>query len=142
MLLGYKSGRKNCIILRGVILISGGTMLNEPRKPAMGRASRILTASLLVTTVLGALAAQASPVYNGGPVISGTPDVYFIWYGNWGSDTASSILPSFVQTLSGTSYLATETSMAGDGLVKYDGSTSISSSQNSSLYFGGLSSTS
>jgi hypothetical protein len=42
-----------------------------------------------------------------------------------------------VETLSGTAYLGTEMTMAGDGLVKFDGSTSISSS--SSLYLGGLS---
>ena len=105
----------------------------------MGRARRILTASLLATTVLGALAAKASPTYNGGPVISGTPDVYFIWYGNWGSNSASTILPGLVQALSGSVYLGTEMTMAGDGLVNYDGSTSISSSLNSSLYLGGLS---
>jgi hypothetical protein len=106
----------------------------------MGRARRILTASLLATTILGALAAHASPTYNGGPVISGTPDVYFIWYGNWSStDSASTILPSFVQTLSGTAYLGTEMTMAGDGLVNFDGSVSVSSSLNASLYLGGLS---
>ena len=108
------------------------------QKLAMRPARRILTASLLATTILGAAAAQASPNYNGGPVIGGTPDVYFIWYGNWGTNSAKSILPSFVQTLGGTAYLGTETTMAGDGLVAYDGSTSISSSLNKSLYFGGL----
>ena len=113
-------------------------MPKEPSGPATGRIKRIVTGSMFVTIFLGNIAAQASPVYNGGPVISSTPDVYFIWYGNWGSGSTSSILTSFVQTLSGTAYLGTEMSMAGDGLVNYDGSTSISSTQNSSLYLGGL----
>jgi hypothetical protein len=82
--------------------------------------------------------AEASPIYNGGPVISGTPDVYFIWYGGWGSNTAQTILPTFVSGLTGTPYLATETSMSGDGLVSFGGSTHISSTTNSSLYLGGL----
>jgi hypothetical protein len=100
-------------------------------------AARTLAGSLLSVTILGATPTQASPIYNGGPVISATPDVYFIWYGNWNpSDTALSLIPTFVQTLSGSTYLATETSMAGDGLVNYSLSASISSS--SSLYIGGL----
>jgi len=100
---------------------------------------RAVSGSVFATAMLGTVAAQAGPIYNGGPVIGGTPDVYFIWYGNWGSNSASSILPGFVQTLSGSTYLGTEMTMAGDGLVAYAGATSISSSQNSSLYLGGLS---
>ena len=48
---------------------------------------------------------HASPIYNGGPVMNGTNNVYFIWYGNWSGDTATSILPSFISNLSGTSYM-------------------------------------
>lgn len=99
--------------------------------------ARSLAGSLLSAAMLAAVPGHASPLYNGGPVISATPDVYFIWYGNWSpSDTALSLLPTFVQTLNGSSYLATETSMAGDGLVNYSGSGFISSS--SALYLGGL----
>ena len=101
--------------------------------------TRVATVSLFAT-MTGVLSAQAGPLYNGGPVIGGTPDVYFIWYGNWdSSDTASSLLSSFVTSLSGSAYLGTEMTMAGDGMVIYKGSTSISSTQNSSLYLGGLS---
>src|SRR5579859_2186839 len=92
----------------------------------------------LIACVFCPTTAGASPIYNGGPVISGTPDVYFIWYGNWGSNTAQTILPTFVKGLSGTPYLATETSMSGDGLVSFGGSTQISSTAHSSLYLGSL----
>lgn len=114
-------------------------MAKEPGRSAIGRIIRIVTGSMFATTILGTIAAQAGPIYNGGPVIGGTPDVYFIWYGNWGADSTSSILTGFVQTLSGTAYLGTEMTMAGDGLVAYAGATSISSSLHSSLYLGGLS---
>src|SRR5580765_6559374 len=99
--------------------------------------TRVATVSLFAT-MTGVLSAQAGPLYNGGPVIGGTPDVYFIWYGNWGTDSATSLLPSFVSTLSGTAYLGTEMTMAGNGLVDYIGSTSISATLHSSLYLGGL----
>src|SRR5262249_12433230 len=78
------------------------------------------------------------PLYNGGPVISGTPGVFFIWYGNWGVNSARDLLPRFVTTLSGSSYLATEMTMAGNGVGNYSRSTSISSALNSFLYLGGL----
>jgi hypothetical protein len=90
--------------------------------------------ALFGATWFGTGLLQASPVYNGGPVLSATPNVYFIWYGNWGSDTAQTLLPSFVSGLSGTSYLGTDKTMGGNGLVNFAGSTSISSTRNSSLY--------
>src|SRR5258705_528444 len=30
--------------------------------------------------------------YHGGPVVTGTPNIYFIWYGNWSGNSATSIL--------------------------------------------------
>ncbi|HZO80801.1 MAG TPA: hypothetical protein VFB33_03825 [Candidatus Binataceae bacterium] len=36
--------------------------------------------------------------YHGGPVMVGTPKVYFIWYGNWGTNTTIGALPSDSQT--------------------------------------------
>src|SRR5690349_9989741 len=30
--------------------------------------------------------------YHGGPLILGTTHIYYIWYGNWGSNTANAIL--------------------------------------------------
>jgi hypothetical protein len=42
--------------------------------------------------------------YGGGPVMLGPHDVYLIWYGNWGGNTALTLLPSFVQGLNGSAY--------------------------------------
>jgi hypothetical protein len=43
--------------------------------------------------------------YHGGPVMLGTPNVYFIWYGNWVGNTATDILPAFASSLFGSPYL-------------------------------------
>ena len=113
-------------------------MFFQSSASSFGRKLVAMAFSFAASTVVGGIAAQAGPINNGGPVISGTPDVYFLWYGNWGSDSAGTILPSFVQSLSGTAYLGTEMTMAGDGQVVYAGGMSISSSQNSSLFLGNL----
>ena len=42
--------------------------------------------------------------YHGGPVMGGTPNIYYIWYGNWAGNSATTILPSFVSGLSGSAY--------------------------------------
>src|SRR5690348_5582214 len=47
--------------------------------------------------------------YHGGPLMTGTPTIYYIWYGNWGgtgsnSTTTISILDSFINNLGGSSY--------------------------------------
>lgn len=42
--------------------------------------------------------------YHGGPVMTGAKNVYLIWYGNWSTNSATSILPAFVGGLNGSSY--------------------------------------
>jgi hypothetical protein len=39
--------------------------------------------------------------YHGGPILTGTTTVYLIWYGNWTGNTATTILPDFINRLSG-----------------------------------------
>lgn len=45
--------------------------------------------------------------YHGGPVMSAPHDTYFIWYGNWSGNTATTILPAFVSALNGSAYFNT-----------------------------------
>src|SRR5579883_1624456 len=70
-------------------------------------------ASLDAGTATGAssLASCANGVcYHGGPVMLGTPTVYYIWYGNWAADpTAVSILSHFAQFDGGSPYYAINT---------------------------------
>ncbi len=42
--------------------------------------------------------------YHGGPVMLATPNLYYIWYGNWTSNSATSILPAFAKSLGGSGY--------------------------------------
>jgi hypothetical protein len=42
--------------------------------------------------------------YHGGPVITNTKHVYFIWYGNWSGNTTPTILHDFISNLGGSSY--------------------------------------
>jgi hypothetical protein len=70
--------------------------------------------------------------YNGGPVMLGTPNVYYIWYGDWAGNTAQTILPSFAQSMDAspyfninTTYYAGSATKAVTGRVTYAGSRSV-----------------
>jgi hypothetical protein len=41
---------------------------------------------------------------HGGPVMLGTVNVYYIWYGNWSGNSATSILTDFAQNIGGSPY--------------------------------------
>jgi len=42
--------------------------------------------------------------YHGGPVILGTTSVYYIWYGNWSGNSATTILTDFASKIGGSPY--------------------------------------
>ncbi len=42
--------------------------------------------------------------YHGGPIITGTTNVYYIWYGNWAGNSATTILTDFMNNLGGSPY--------------------------------------
>ena len=42
--------------------------------------------------------------YHGGPVMLGTVKVYYIWYGNWAGNTATTILSDLAQNIGGSPY--------------------------------------
>jgi hypothetical protein len=48
--------------------------------------------------------------YHGGPVILGTTNVYYIWYGNWSGNTASTILENLASSIGGSPYFSINTS--------------------------------
>ena len=75
---------------------------------------------------IGQLATAGNGItYHGGPLMLGTPNVYYIWYGNWASDpTGITILQHFIQFEGGSPYYGINTTY-------YDGSsTHISNSIN------------
>ena len=42
--------------------------------------------------------------YHGGPVMTGTVHVYYIWYGNWSGNSAPTILEHFANSIGGSPY--------------------------------------
>jgi hypothetical protein len=90
-------------------------------------------------------AGKAKPVrsnginYHGGPVMLGTTNVYYIWYGNWSGNSAMTILTDLAQNIGGSPYFNINTTYY-DGSnqhvsnsVHYAGSTTDSYSQGTSL---------
>ncbi|TLY52315.1 MAG: hypothetical protein E6K53_04640 [Gammaproteobacteria bacterium] len=80
---------------------------------------------------------QNDPIaYHNGPILHG-PKVYYIWYGNWTGNTATTILTNFVQNLGGSAYFNINTTyydIVGstktfyNNILTYGGSTNTSSS--------------
>jgi hypothetical protein len=44
--------------------------------------------------------------YHGGQVMTGIPNVYFLWYGDWNNNTATTILPRLMNNLSSAAYVS------------------------------------
>lgn len=61
--------------------------------------------------------------YHGGPLILGTTNIYYIWYGNWSGNTATSILPDLAAGLSGSPYYNINTSYYNGSSVAVTNST-------------------
>jgi hypothetical protein len=77
--------------------------------------------------------------YHGGPLILGTTNVYYIWYGNWSGNSATTILMNLAQSIGGSPYFNINTTYY-DGnnthvsnAVQYAGSATDSYSQGTSL---------
>jgi len=77
--------------------------------------------------------------YHGGPVILGTTNVYYVWYGGWSGNSANTILTSFAQSIGGSPYFNINTSYYNasnvhvSNSVHYAGFTNDNYSQGKSL---------
>jgi phosphate-induced protein 1 len=77
--------------------------------------------------------------YHGGPLMLGTVNVYYIWYGNWNGNSATTILTNFISSLGGSPYENINTTYYDgtnthvSGLIHYAGSTTDNYSQGTSL---------
>jgi hypothetical protein len=77
--------------------------------------------------------------YHGGPIITGTVNVYIIWYGNWSGNSATTILTDLAQNIGGSSYFninkgyTNGSGVAVTGAVNYAGSTTDNYSQGASF---------
>lgn len=88
--------------------------------------------------------ASMSIGYNGGAVMLGTPDVYYIWYGNWSGAPALTVLPDFMSNIGGSPYLQINTTYSDSfgravtGNVNFAGSTTDAYSRGTSLTEGDI----
>ena len=82
--------------------------------------------------------------YHGGPVMLGTPNVYYIWYGDWTGNTATTLLTNLAQHIGGSSYLNINSTYYNgsnahvSGLASYATSTTDSYSQGKTLSDAGV----
>src|SRR5947199_402226 len=78
-------------------------------------------------------------VYHGGPVILGTTNVYYIWYGNWSGNSATTILTDFAGSIGGSPYFDINTTYYNGSnvhvtnAVSYQSATSVSYPYGTSL---------
>jgi hypothetical protein len=77
----------------------------------------------------GAAGPVASITYHGGAIMSGTVNLYYIWYGNWAGNTATTILTDLANGISGSPYWGINTSY-------YQGTTTKTYVSNSTHYAG------
>jgi hypothetical protein len=76
---------------------------------------------------------------HGGPVMTGTVNVYYIWYGNWAGNSATTILTSFAQNIGGSAYEHINTTYYNpsnvhvSGAINFAGSTTDNYSQGTAL---------
>jgi hypothetical protein len=71
-------------------------------------------------------------LYHGGPVMLGTTHMYYVWYGNWGTNTANAILTTLAQNIGGSPYFNINTTYYNGSNVHVSNSVSFGGSTNTS----------
>jgi hypothetical protein len=77
--------------------------------------------------------------YHGGPVMTNGVNMYYIWYGNWNGNNATTILTDFAQSIGGSPYYNINTTYAnGSGaavknMVTYGGAATVAYPNGTSL---------
>ncbi len=81
-------------------------------------------------------AASNGILYHGGPIMTGTVDVYYIWYGNWGTNSAKTILTDFISHLGGSPYEHINTTYYNGAGTHVSGNIAYKGSYSTSAYLG------
>jgi Phosphate-induced protein 1 conserved region len=82
--------------------------------------------------------------YHGGPVMLGTVKAYYIWYGNWAGNSATTILTDFARSIGGSPYYNINTTYYNgsnvhlSNSVSYAGSTTDNYSRGTALTDSGV----
>jgi hypothetical protein len=66
--------------------------------------------------------------YHGGPLLLGTPNAYYIWYGNWSSNSATTILTDLASNIGGSPYFQINTTYYDGSNKHVTGSVALSGS--------------
>jgi hypothetical protein len=131
--------------LAGALL--GGCAVDEDASPDTNQASQDSQSSELRPKHASHVRGEARPSkggtngisYHGGPVMTGTVNVHYIWYGNWSGNSATTILTNLAQSLGGSPYEGVNTTYYNgsnvhvSGAIAYAGSTNDSYSHGTSL---------
>jgi hypothetical protein len=74
--------------------------------------------------------------YHGGPVMVGTTNVYYIWYGNWSGNTATTILEDLAKNMGGSPYYNINTTYYNGSNVHVSNSVNFARSISTNAYKG------
>jgi hypothetical protein len=74
--------------------------------------------------------------YHGGPVMTGTVNLHYIWYGNWAGNSAQSILTNLAQTIGGSPYEGVNTTYYNGSNVHVSGAISYAGAANDNYSHG------
>jgi hypothetical protein len=90
-----------------------------------------------LVTLAGAGQASAAPrpksngiSYHGGPVMLGNVPVYYIWYGNWSGNSATTLLPTLIGDLSGSGYMHINTTYYSSSSQSVSGTATLAGQTN------------
>jgi hypothetical protein len=92
-----------------LVLVSLGLFANAARAQVVGIAKLFDPASQQQAPAPEAVVTGNGIEYHGGPIMPGPHNVYFIWYGNWTGNNATTILPELISGFSGSLYFNTNT---------------------------------
>jgi hypothetical protein len=67
--------------------------------------------------------------YHGGPVMTGTTNIHYIWYGNWSGNTATTILTDFANGIGGSAYFNINTTYYDGSGTKVSNNVALGSSK-------------
>jgi hypothetical protein len=90
-------------------LVSFGVFASVAQAQFIGITKPFDPASLELAPIGEAIVTGNGIEYNGGPVMLGPHNVYFIWYGNFSGNVALDMLPDLIKGLNGSLYFNTNT---------------------------------